>query len=65
MSDTDISMVELPADDAEVAALAALRTGHLAPADAITCGALDGPADEVAAAAAALAGPLPWMADHF
>lgn len=49
----------------DVRGLAALYTGHLAPADAVACGALDGPAGEVAAAAAALAGPLPWMADHF
>jgi predicted acetyltransferase len=49
----------------DVRGLAALYAGSVGPADAAAAGVLTGTAEDVAAATAVLAGPTPWMADHF
>src|ERR1700752_1997217 len=45
--------------------LAPIWSGFLTPLMAKRCGLLDGPDDDLARAAAAFAGPAPWMPDMF
>jgi predicted acetyltransferase len=49
----------------DVRGLASLYSAWAGPGDLATSGLADGPPAAMAAAAAAFAGPVPWMADHF
>ena len=50
---------------ADVRGLAALYTGHATPHELALTGLLSGPAEDLAALAAAFAGPRPWLVDRF
>ncbi|MHC4064619.1 MAG: GNAT family N-acetyltransferase [Planctomycetota bacterium] len=49
----------------DVRGLAAMYTGHLAPAELQATGYLEGPHQALATAGAVFAGPAPWMPDIF
>lgn len=49
----------------DVRGLAALYTGFAAPQTLVATQRAEGPADELAQAASAFAGPMPWMRDDF
>jgi predicted acetyltransferase len=49
----------------DVRELAAIYSGHMAPADLRFRGDIDGPASDMALLGALFAGPRPWIADMF
>jgi predicted acetyltransferase len=49
----------------DVRGLASLYSAWAGPGDLAASGLAQGPPAAMAAAAAAFAGPVPWMADHF